>query len=207
MGDSISVANHPDQAPGVPATDDDQAVRRVLAGEADAFAGLVRAHEYFLRTWLAARCPPGVDGDEIAHRAFIKAYQIIDGWTLGSSFRAWLAAIARNLLLAECKSARSRSEGARRYVDVLVARAREQELAAEPAEVDDRRAGALRACLELLPASGRQLLHQHYAEGQALKDLAGATGRSTGAIKKHLFLLRRKLHDCVRQRLATGGAS
>lgn len=175
---------------------DDDIVARVLAGDIEAYALLVECHERDLRSWLASRCPRQVDEVEIAQRAFVKAYENLHAYQPGRSFRGWLFGIARHLLLAECKQVRVRSESARHYVDVVIAQLQEQAVEAADPEADLRLAG-LRRCLERLPEAARQLLERRYARKETMAAIADALGRSTVAVRKHLHLIRRKLHDCI----------
>src|SRR3954469_13775259 len=84
--------------------DDDRiesAIERVRGGDVDAFGEVVRACEWSRRGWIAARCPPEVDPDEVAHLAFIQAFSHLGDYTAGTRFRSWLWTIARNQLLSE----------------------------------------------------------------------------------------------------------
>jgi RNA polymerase sigma-70 factor (ECF subfamily) len=182
----------------------EDAVARVREGDVDAFEAVVYAHEQALRAWLAVRCPVGVDEDELAQRAFVKAFRLLETYRPGTSFRPWLLAIARNLLLAECRLAKGRSRGERAYADALIAEAQARELEEGAAEGEERIA-ALRACLEELPRNSRELLDLRYTRGESIRAVAESVGRSAGAIKKHLFFIRRRLHECVRRRLPSAG--
>jgi RNA polymerase sigma-70 factor (ECF subfamily) len=57
--------------------------------------------------------------------------------------------------------------------------------------------------------SARQFIHWRYDDQLPLEDMAARTGRSVGAIKKQLWLLRQKLQQCMEDKLAAeeGGAA
>jgi RNA polymerase sigma-70 factor (ECF subfamily) len=180
----------------------EKAIRQVLDGDVDAYETVIRVNELPLRSWLAGRCPPGIDETEIAHRAFVKCYHLLGTYAPGSDFRSWLFAIARNILLAECKSVRNQSEGARRYVDLAITRAQERAIEHDQSESDER-VSALRLCLDELAGDARTIIEHRYTDGRRLEQIAEYVGRSVGAIKKALFKIRRKLHECIGRRLAT----
>ena len=83
------------------APDDDALTRAAQAGDHAAFAALLDAHLPHVRTFLALKAPVPQLVDEIAHDAFVFAYRHLDEFTPGTSFRAWVRAIAWNLLRAE----------------------------------------------------------------------------------------------------------
>lgn len=185
------------------------AIIRVLAGEVEAFSLLVDRHEWPLRAWLSGRCPPEVDETELAHRAFVRAFEVLATYRQGESFRAWLIGIARHLLLAECKKLRNRAEGDRRYGEMLLCGAQERLVEDEDPQADagSQELDALSTCLDQLPDHLRELIDARYVREEPVKDLAERLGRSEGAIKKHLFVIRRQLHECIGRRLGQELAS
>lgn len=76
-------------------------VHAVQAGDAAAFEPLVDAHLDHLRAFIALKLPIAHLVDEVAHETFIFAFRNLARFTPGTSFRAWLRAIAANLIRAE----------------------------------------------------------------------------------------------------------
>lgn len=180
----------------------DVAIRRVQAGDIEAFALIVRATQRPLRSWLSRDCVPGIDADDVAHRAFITAFNQIHDFTPGGNCFAWLCTIARNHLRDELKRIR-RSRAAGAFDQLAGIEAVE---AKDGDEVDDRRVTALRACLAKLPAAMAELVEHRYQRQVSIADLAVRLGTSLGAVRVRLHHLRRKLRDCVTARLAAGAA-
>lgn len=187
---------------------DDNALDRCLCltqqGDRAAFDAVVEALHRRLRLWLAARCEPAVDPDEIAHLAFVQAYRHVASYRPGSSVRAWLWAIARNQLLAA-------------RTTLLRRRHREHELPAalafelardadDDAAADEMELAALRGCMERLEDGQRTLLAGFYRDGHDCPGLAAFVGSTAGAVRKRLCLLRRALRGCVEKRLAQGAS-
>lgn len=72
---------------------DAQAVARVLGGDTEAFAVLVRRHQDYLFGLLARRLPPD-EVAEAAQDAFMTAYEKLSQLRQPESFRAWLTSLA-----------------------------------------------------------------------------------------------------------------
>ena len=178
----------------------EEAIRKVRQGDVDAYQHVVRALEGPVRSFVVARCPPGGDADDVAQRAFIAAYQNIGDYREGSDFKAWIITIARYQLLAESSRLRRIADyhqrlGPPRLVEVLERRMN------AGAECEGR-LGHLRSCLKSLDAPLRELLAQRYEAELSIEEIAAKTGRSAGAIKKHLFFLRERLYECITSKLA-----
>jgi RNA polymerase sigma-70 factor (ECF subfamily) len=180
------------------------ALERVRRGEVDEYALVVRAYQRRLRTWLAGVCPPQVEPDEIAHRAFIEAYKQVDRYAVGTNFFAWLSVIARNLLLAELKRRQREEKKAASYLEHILVRGL-IEAADEPLETHEERVAALRACQELLSERSRLLLRERYMLNTPLDVVARQLGKTVGAVKFQLFAIRQKLRECVQRRLRECG--
>jgi len=184
----------------------DRHIHRVRAGEADAFESVVRAYEWPIRAFVISRCPPAGDADDVAQNTFIAAFRRIGEYEPGTDFKAWLFAIARYELLAEQTRLRRKADYHSRYAPHALMAELERR-ATDPAEAlePSSRLQHLRACVRMLDERGRNLLRWRYDENAPLAEMAKRTSRSVGAIKKNLFVIRRKLHDCIEQRLATEG--
>jgi RNA polymerase sigma-70 factor (ECF subfamily) len=177
----------------------EKALERVRAGDIDAFAEVVRACEWPLRAWVAARCPPEVDSDEVAHLAFIHAFSHLGEYQPGTRFRAWLWTIARHQLMSEVTRARRREGNDDQYLPEAMRQALERDVAGEHG--DEEYLEALRQCVGGLAPQARTLVDRHYRDGEPLAEIAQALARSVASIKKALFLTRRTLEDCVRRQV------
>ncbi len=184
----------------------DDAIRRVQAGDSEAFTVLVETYQRALRTWVARYCPPGVEADEIAHRAFISGFESIHRFT-GGAFLPWLCAIARHELLGELKRqkrSRQRPHGALAELAELERSSAMAELEdPQVADLEQQRIIALRTCLAQVRGTAAQLLDRRYRLGEDLAAIAAGLGLSLDAVKSRLHWLRGKLHACVTARLAT----
>jgi RNA polymerase sigma-70 factor, ECF subfamily len=179
-----------------------EAIRRVQAGDVEAYAVVVVAHQRALRAWVARWCAAGIDPDDIAQRAFVAGYRSLARFTEGAIL-PWLCTIARRELLAELKLRRrdpARPVGSLAELAELEWAAAEHDLPS--AELDERRARVLRTCLEQVSGDAAEVLDRRYRRGQPIAEIAAALGASLDSIKARLHWLRGKLHDCVSTRLA-----
>jgi RNA polymerase sigma factor (sigma-70 family) len=103
----------------------------------------------------------------------------------------FLRGVAKNLLLRQ-----RRSFAARREVELGDEVWREQ-----CGEEGDRRADALRNCVEGLPERGRRLLQRCYADGAGRHELGLEFGMAVDGIKTTLRRLRAALRACIERRL------
>ncbi|MGE5585094.1 MAG: RNA polymerase sigma factor [Bacillota bacterium] len=186
--------------------DDAAAVKRVLAGDREAFADLVREHgPGVLR--LAARMLPSRElAEDVAQETFLRAYSNLARYDPGYPFRSWLYRIAANL----CVDALRRWKAAPSSVSIdVVAEGDVAEagpaaggglipgdvgtgdpaLEAEKAET----AAAVRAAVRELEPEYRLLIVMAHFEGMKNDEIAGATGLSPGLVKNRLYRARRML--------------
>ena len=191
-------------------TDDlpDETYRLANAGDMRAIEAIVRHHQAAVRAWLAAHCPLGGDADDVAQRTFVAAITRLADFEVGTDFRAWLFSIARYQLMSEATRLRRLADYHSRLAPEILARELERR-AQEPEERTTERLMHLRECVAAMGESARQFIRWRYDDQLPLEDMAARTGRSVGAIKKQLWLLRQKLQQCMEDKLAAeeGGAA
>jgi RNA polymerase sigma-70 factor, ECF subfamily len=177
--------------------DIESAIEAVKAGAVDEYRTVIAAFHRPLRGTLAGMCPPGVDVDEIAHISFIEAYRHLDRYRSGSNFFAWLCAIARNQLLAECKRLVRQSRN-QDLGSILVQRLLAVAEANE--ELSEMRFQFLNECVALLNPAEQSLLEARYDQRRSIDDMAKALRKTVSAVSVQLFAIRRKLRECVERK-------
>ena len=180
----------------------DDVIRRVLGGETAAFEAIVRRFEGPLRAWLATQAPPTVDVDELAQRSFVVAFSKLDAFEDGSDFAAWLFTLARFQLKTELTRLRRVADYHARFAPELLQRELDRR-STEPPELQQQRLECLVECLHSLGDPLRRYITWRYEEEIPLEEMAARSGRSVSAVKKQLWQLRRRLHDCIEARMAT----
>ena len=81
-------------------------LERARAGDLDAFAALLRAHETAARGLARLLC--GEDGDDATQEAFVKSWSALPRYRGDAPFRSWLLRIVAN----ESRNRASRAEPA-----------------------------------------------------------------------------------------------
>ena len=89
--------------PGHTADSDVADVERVLAGDAQAFEGIVRRWQGSLVNMAWRYCRDRSRAEEMAQEAFVRAWRGLAQWRRESSFSTWLFAIAANVFRNELK--------------------------------------------------------------------------------------------------------
>jgi RNA polymerase sigma-70 factor (ECF subfamily) len=182
----------PDSLPSEP-TSDESLARQVLDGHDAAFRTLLTRHLQPLRTYLALRAPVPDLIDEVAHDAFVFAYQHLEDFREGS-LQPWIRSIAHNLLRDRLKAYARESAKQERYLEHLRV---ELALANTEAPVENHRADQLRHCLEKLRHTQREVLDLRYEHELSSDEIARRTGRSVLAIRTLLMRVRQQLRDCI----------
>lgn len=181
---------------------DAEIVRRVLAGDVNAFALLVDAHAAQVMH-ITARHVPRDRAAEVAHETFVRAFERLATFKGESPFVHWLTRIALRRCADFWRSrARSREtvfsalgSGAREWIESIPAEGGEGGL---EAHAERSEAGAIldRALAQLAPED-RMVLTMTHMDGQSLCDVAEFLGWSLSKVKVRSHRARRKLRDVL----------
>jgi RNA polymerase sigma-70 factor (ECF subfamily) len=172
-------------------TDEDNAdVARVLAGDLEAFAGIVRRWQSRLLNLAWRFCRDRAMAEDMAQEAFLKAYRSLSSFRGEAAFSSWLTSVALNSYRS-----RLRAEGPPLLGIDLV-----QALAVAPAALeglhDTERTEAVRRAVLLLPPRYRDAIVVFYFQERDLAESARILGIAEGTLKARLHrareLLRRR---------------
>ena len=120
-----------------------------------------------------------------------------DEYQVGKAFLPWAFTIAKFQVLAHLRD-RSR-EGELLDITLVDTVAEHSRRLAE--NVEDRQV-ALQQCMQELSPNHRKLIEQKYVHAKSIQDLSLANERGESAVKVALLRIRKKLHECVRLKLA-----
>jgi len=175
-----------------PANDRDREdVRRVLAGEVDAFEGIVRRWQGPLVNLAYRFCRNRAGAEEMAQEAFVMAFRKLDRWKESARFSTWLFALALNVYRSQMRRVRP--------PEVPLSTDREPEAKDNPAEeiLRSQSDEVVRRGVARLPAKYRDALILVYFEERSVKDAASMLGVPDGTIKARLHrgreMLRKRL--------------
>lgn len=189
----------PGDTPTAAALADAEAVARVLAGERDRFAELVRRYQSALyRHALSMVLDHDVAADMVQD-AFVRAYTHLGSCRDRMRFRPWLFQTLRNRCLDYLKEPRRRNVPLEHVAPVA-------DESAGPVCVIERRQlrKDIREALMTLPAAQREAFLMHYVEGLPYEAMAELVDASVSALKMRVLRAREALGDALRGRHVTG---
>ena len=183
---------------GQPATDQDRDdVRRVLAGEVDAFEGIVRRWQGPLVNLAYRFCRDRGQAEEMAQEAFLRAFRKLSLWRDDAKFSSWLFSLALNVYRSQVRRVR--------LPEVPLLDDQHRSSGADPAEeiLRDQTHEVVRRMVAHLPARYRDTLIAVYFGELGVAGAAAALGVAEGTIKARLHrgreLLKKKLSGAFRE--------
>jgi RNA polymerase sigma-70 factor (ECF subfamily) len=182
---------------------DAESVRRVVAGDREAFGALVarygrRVHDLALRM---LREPH--DAEDVSQQAFLNAYRALPRFDGRRPFRHWLLRIATNL----CRN--RLAERKRRGLSFALAAGVGDEVAFEPESREtpapapsDAAADAerVRVAIGRLPEAHRLAVILHYTQRLSLEEMSEITEVPVATLKTHLHRARAALRRLLEPR-------
>jgi len=155
-------------------------VARVLDGDVDAFAGIVRRWQGPLVTLAFRFCRDRDRAEDMAQKAFVKVYRSLEKWRGDSAFSSWLFAVAVNVYRSEMRRARVPPLPLEAVGDVVDKGAN--------AEGDDRSQweDRVRAAVTLLPPRYRDVVVLFYFHDMNVRETAVTLAVAEGTVKARL---------------------
>ncbi len=187
--------------PGQEPPNDSHWIVRAQAGDVQSFGPLIDLYLPCVRALVAMRLPVPHLVDEIAHETFVHAFRHLAEFTVGTSFRGWLRAIATQLIRAEFQRFHRQQANQSRYAEARHA----EWLHQSPMESDTPEAEYLEECLQRAPPAMQRLLSLKYAEGRSTEEIATAISRSLEWVRVTLFRARNQLRDCIEGKMERAG--
>lgn len=193
--------------PDLSAPTDQELVARVLAGDQDAFTGLVTRYKDYVYTIAVRIVGNEEDADDVAQETFVRAYKALGRFRGDSKFSSWLYRIAVNRSLTHLKRRKRRGVS----VDIeagphVEAGAVDTERQSTPEELvlGDELRHRVRDAVDELPPQYRAVVTLFYLEEKSYKEVSAVLGIPMGTLKTHLYraramlrtiLIRRQLQD------------
>ncbi len=161
------------------------------------FVRLLTVHQGPILAYVRSLMPGFTGASDILQLTNITLWKKKDKFELGTNFKAWAFAIARNHVLDQRK--RLKRNGWLVFSEDIA------ELFAADAEDDpgemDRAYRALEVCLGKLREHDRELVQKRYCESTTLEEYAATLNRSAGTLKARLFKIRAGLRRCLDKQL------
>lgn len=177
----------------------DRAVERVLEGELDAYAVVVRRYQHEVWRIAAFALRDTAATEDLVQQVFVSVYQSLHRYEPGRDLGAWIRTIARNQVRKELRSSQRDRHKRRRYGQWLETHF---EGVTEPGGEQDRLKEALRRCRERLSPSAIQALELRYDQARGFDAVAAVLERTVAATRQLLSRTRLALRKCIEKRMA-----
>jgi RNA polymerase sigma-70 factor (ECF subfamily) len=177
----------------------DRIVEDVLAGDTEAFAGLVRLFQESVWRIAAAMLRDRDATENLVQQAFVDAYLHLDQYEPGTDFGAWIRTVARNRIRKELRTAGREDRRLAAYRERLAERLRAE--AGDHHDDSDVYMAALRGCRQLLPDRDAVVLRLRYEKGLTFEQIAEKHGQSPEAVQRMISRIRFRLRDCIENKL------
>jgi RNA polymerase sigma-70 factor (ECF subfamily) len=182
------------------AEDDTIILRRVLGGDQDSFATLVRRYEAKLRVYVVQIVGIEEEARDLVQETFVRVWNNLSGYDPRFRFSTWLFRIARNLAIDHLRR--------RRAVVPLESRENDEGevILFDPADtrrgplgdLENSELGrAMAREIQRLPPAYRELVLLRHFVGLAYAEIAELKGMPLGTVKNKLF----RAHSVLREAL------
>jgi RNA polymerase sigma-70 factor, ECF subfamily len=173
-------------------------VERVLAGDVEAFAGIVQRWERPLVNLAYRFCRDRGRAEEMAQEAFLRAFRKLSYWRHDAVFSSWLFALAANLYRSELRRIPMRTVP---LEDILEPK---DPRPSQPGLEEEQRDRAVRNAVARLPARYRDAVVVFYFQEMDVDSAARSLGLSQGTLKSRLFRAREILRNKLPRLLLEG---
>lgn len=181
-------------------------MRRVQAGDTDAFRALIEEYKGRVAANIARMAGAGIDPEELAHEVFVRVWKSAHRYEPSARLSTWLFTIARNLVLNEIRyktrhPAFSRdamiAEGNPDAEGPPVAASLQPDTALQEAELH----AAIDRALQTLPENQRIAIVLRRYEGVSYEEIAAILEVSVSSVKSLLFRARATLREALSEHL------
>jgi RNA polymerase sigma-70 factor (ECF subfamily) len=172
-------------------------IKKVLAGDRDAYGAVVGEYQEMLLAYAAFRVPDAALVDEVVQQTFIRAYEQLAEYQPDKDFGIWLRAICRFMILAELKRATRERENREGYREHLQLKLLAAALERAGSQGDDDLGGRLKVCLGKLQETSRALVAYRYRQLMKIDEIARQMGQSLSWVATTLFRIRESLRKCM----------
>jgi RNA polymerase sigma-70 factor (ECF subfamily) len=182
VGGSSAGESRPGRADRWIGVDDSELVTACLAGDREAFDGIVERHRQQVYQLCYRYVGSHEDAADLAQDTFIRAFKGLRGFKGQSSIGTWLYRIAVNVCLNRLSLKTPRAEPLREddRADLHAVRA-------DTALLREERAAEVRAAIQRLPRKQRATLILRVYHELPHEEIAAILGSSVGAAKANLF--------------------
>lgn len=177
-----------------PHMQDDVLMRRVTAGDHDAFAALYDRHAALVYGIARRMLSDATHAEDIAQSVFLQIWVRPELYR-GGNFAGWLARVARNACIDILRSSAVRLREPELPIEV------EDDVAVDEEVFAGLRAEAVVAALESLPPEQRSAIEQAYFSGLTYREVADRSGAPLGTVKSRIRIGLKRLWETLREKV------
>ena len=181
--------------------------QRIVDGDLDAYAAVVREHQGMLLGYALQRLGDWTLAEEVVQLTFVRAYQNLSDFRPEEEFGVWLCVTCKYLILSELEKKRREQRNRENYRSALELEVAESAFEDEELEGPLERQVALRVCVGKLKSESADLVKRRYFAKCSCKQIAEEKGRTVSWVTSTLSLIRKKLKSCLERQLMQGGVS
>jgi RNA polymerase sigma factor (sigma-70 family) len=175
-------------------TTDSEIILRVLRGEHQLFAELVKRYQNFVFTIALRYAPMREDAEEIAQDCFVKAYKALKDFRGDSKFSTWLYTIVNSTSITFLRKKRLDVQSLDNEHVFEQADSQTSGMNANLVEQKSKVAMVSKA-IELLSPDDAKLITLFYKAEQSLDEIAQILDMETNTVKVKLHRARQRLKD------------
>ena len=175
----------------------EKAIHQVLNGNLEAFRDIISETSVLLRACISMFVYDHHTVDDVLSEVYVRIYQQIDSYEIGSNFTAWIKAIASNVAMTTRNLSAREKDCQQRYrnevldcINGLAQSERNLGMLEEQFQI-------LGKCLGRLESKVRSWVDLYYFRGQPLELVASASGTSVNTVAVGLHRARKALANCM----------
>lgn len=167
-------------------------VDKVLSGDKNAYARLIKKHEDMVYTLVRRILKQNEESEDITQMVFIKAYQALGSFNKTSLFSTWLNRIAYNTAISEYRKIKNKI-----YLLDEQQLQNVSDSVADENHSDEKEAQLqlLEKNLQKLEPEDNALISFYYIQNLHIDQISEITNLSPSNVKIRLFRIRKKLHE------------
>ncbi len=179
-------------------TTDSEIITRVLQGEHQLFAELVKRYQNFVFTVALRYTPVREDAEEIAQDAFVKAYKALKDFRGESKFSTWLYTIVNSTSITFLRKKKLDTHSLDN--EHVFERADSQASGTSANQVEQKsKVAMVTKAIALLSPDDARIITLFYKGEQSLEEIGQILNMETNTVKVKLHRARQRLKDKMEQ--------
>ena len=175
--------------------DDAELIQRILAGDENAFANLIRKYQRQVHTHALRKIGDFQIAEDITQETFLRVYQKLETLNNPTQFSKWLHAIVNHLCIAWYRKNRLQTKSLQEiHISEIEAEAYSRYIATEHAKTTaEAQRTLVKKLLAELKENDREVITLHYFEEMTSSEIGTVLGVPENTVKSRLHRARQRL--------------